>query len=84
VRTVRAILSGRASLPQKRENLSGALAALAAGVSALEAGPAAREAKSRIGPAVCVTPSSGPAGPIRPRPIGWRISRAGRRRWPTA
>ena len=39
-RTVRAILSGRASLPQKRENLSGALAALAAAVSALEAGPA--------------------------------------------
>jgi cyclic beta-1,2-glucan synthetase len=39
-RTVRAILSGRASLPQKRENLSGAIAALAAAVSALDAGPA--------------------------------------------
>ena len=40
-RAVRAILTGRASVPQKREKLSGALAALDAAVSALKTGSAA-------------------------------------------
>ena len=87
VRTVRAILSGRASLPQKRENLSGALAALAD--APCRRSMPDRRARTKVEIAYW-------AGRLRRRRRGGRparfrrarsvgdISRAARRRWPTA